>query len=42
MKSIMIILAAVVTTVILFGVAILVGNIVLNVASDIYNRVKNN
>jgi hypothetical protein len=42
MKSIMIILAAVVTTVILFGVAILVGNIVLNVASEIYNRVKNN
>ena len=42
MKSIMIIFAAVVTTVILFGVAILVGNIVLNVASEIYNRVKNN
>ena len=40
MKSIMIILAAVVTTVILFGVAILVGNIVLETVRVIYNKIK--
>lgn len=40
MKSLGIIFAAIVTTVVIFGVAILVGNIIYNVMCKIYNRVK--
>lgn len=40
MKSLGIIFAAIVTTVVIFGVAILVGNIIYNVMCEIYNRVK--
>jgi len=40
MKSLGIIFAAVVTTAVIFGVAILAGNIIYNVMHEIYNRVK--
>jgi len=40
MKSLGIIFAAIVTTVIIFAVAILVGNIIVDVAKAIYNKVK--
>ena len=40
MKSLGIIFAAIVTTVFIFGVAILAGNIIYNVMREIYNRVK--
>ena len=40
MKSLGIIFAAVVTTAIIFAVAILAGNIIYNVMREIYNRVK--
>lgn len=40
MKSLGIIFAAVVTTVIIFAVAILVGNIIYSLMCEIYNRIK--
>jgi hypothetical protein len=40
MKSIEIIFMAIVTTIILFGVAITVGNIVYRIMCAVYNRIK--
>ena len=40
MTSLGIIFAAIVTTVFIFAVAILAGNIIYNVMCEIYNRVK--
>lgn len=41
-KSISIIFMAIVTTIVLFGVAIVLGNIVYNIACAVYNKIKSN